>query len=450
MKRNKLVFIALTILLCVVLVVQYFIFHTLSYTFTIVILYVIGLTITGIYYNRKNMPHKKFMIYAAVLGFCLALLLSLGLMPLSVYKNDYLEINAIWYEETENTSDYIIKIYAKLTFAPDITDTFGSTTQIKAKLDAVDGLQPMGDNLIVFPASHWQGKTFDANFGEWNVKNSRATFSVLVWIKSSNGVDASQYTVSREYQLGEDSDPPPSDPSGDLWISQAKIEWSGDHKEFNLKVTAKNEYDERLIDVTFELDLPDEFNPRYDTEVDADDIISKQSRTYTFKDISIGNAEVGEEYEMEITVRGELQESGKDVSDTATRTITITEPPGPSWSGQQDKYTEVFAEMFQQVVNDSLTATTIACIFLGSIAIIMGKSSGDRRAYYFGSVVAVLPVIFTIFSLYFGWVPPSDYFVELAGPNLASFTQAIITLVVLFMFLFVPYVAADVIGSPYE
>lgn len=354
MKINKLLIIALTLVMCALIVVQYFIFYTLSYTFTIIMLYIVGIIITGIYYNRKNMPHNKFLIYATVLGICLALLLSSGLIPLAVYKSEYLEIKDI---RAEKYGDRSVKIYTEVWAKEGIQDEFMLisghaivSAQIQVSISDTSGMSPISvDSTTITQAASWtEGETTSYYFGIWEIDEAGGSFNIYVRILAGDTArqgEADNYSVQRGY--------------------------------------------------TFE---------SYQGSIDDSD------------------------------------DNGDDNDDDSE----------PSWSVQQDRYTEVFAEMFQQVVNDSLTATTIACIFLGSIAIIMGKSGGDKRAYYFGSLVAVLPVIFTVLSLYFGWVSPSPYFIELAGPNLASFTQAIITLIVLAMFVFVPYVFADLIGSPYE
>lgn len=126
------------------------------------------------------------------------------------------------------------------------------------------------------------------------------------------------------------------------------------------------------------------------------------------------------------------------------------EPNEPQYNDYPAESQNIFANMFQAVVSNTMTGLTMVFIVLGTILIILGDAQDSKDIYAIGAFAAAVPIALNIFALWFGWVSPSQYFIDLAGPSMASFAQGIVTLVISMLFLNVAFMFDDIIGSAFE
>jgi hypothetical protein len=139
-----------------------------------------------------------------------------------------------------------------------------------------------------------------------------------------------------------------------------------------------------------------------------------------------------------------------DQADSQNNDTNDNSESDPEFNEYDTDAQEMFAVMFSEVLSASMTGLTLIFIVLGTILIIMGDAQDSQDLYGVGAFAAAVPTAITIFSLFFGWAEPSEYFVTLAGASMAGFAQAIVTLVVLMLVLNIAFMFDDVIGSALE
>jgi len=126
------------------------------------------------------------------------------------------------------------------------------------------------------------------------------------------------------------------------------------------------------------------------------------------------------------------------------------EPADPEFTNYPADSQNIFANMFQAVISNTMTGLTMIFIVLGTILIILGDAQDSKDIYGIGAFAAAVPIALNIFALWFGWAPPSQYFVDVAGVAMAPFAQGIVTIVVSMLFLNISFMFDDVIGSAFE
>ena len=447
--NQKYMLITILISMIATLLIEIFVFSTTAFIFRTIFVFIAASIIVEISFHLQREKFSRSGLLTRV--FLFILLFSLVLAPslLLSYKSDYLEIKTLSYEIVEDRYDGdIIQVVITLTIADGVTDKFGVTSYIRVKVvDYEETLQHLTDSIYTIKAEKWEGGTHTINIGLWEVIDATGSFSIQVYIKPSNFVDATMYSVEKSCILGAngpdvDEDPYSEDLTGDIVITQGDIEWDLD-RTFNIKLTAKNTYDEDLEDAYFKITtLPDEISYDGPDEIDLDKIVSKQSRSATFKDFEF--TEEGT-FDIHIKLYGTIEGAEKYDS----REIKIdTDAFGLDPNTYTDS-PEVFTEMFQELINDPSMQPIFALMIMGFIIIVIGTAMQSRAVNGLGSFIAMGPSGVNVLSVFFGLVEPIPYFVNLAGVG-APFVQGIVMIFVIGILGSIIFTFSGIIGSARE